>query len=423
MDPTNAGLILNLRKFKSEQDKLSSLEQQKEAELALAGDDFAETNIGETEEEIEKRYAPQLQKQENNLFNATISDAEERAGLKAETEFADKKGVDYKKSPIGKVLDVYAEAPSIKPIVDLFATEARGEPDVSAQVLQNYFEGKLDSDESKNLQNIIRSNKAKGVLDALKKIEAAEPPTEDEPSIFDEERKILFDLAKTDTALAERLGGASMTFFGDPIDSTDLQDEMNLDRGIYALGGRIGFAKGPSDPSRRYFMKVMAGIMSIPVVGKFLKPAAKVVPVVQDGVKLGADKLMLLVDKIRKLGTDVTPKLSTQERERVLTYQGKDGSEYELYEDLTTGDIRVERNKTGVGSYEDKTYDTIEDKTTFEIRKGEEIVKDEGMETQKTIQAPDEYEEGKAIFDQDGTVSDFDEVDDSTIKAIEDEIN
>ena len=423
MDPTNAGLILNLRKFKSEQDKLSSLEQQKEAELALAGDDFAETNIGETEEEIEKRYAPQLQKQENNLFNATISDAEERAGLKAETEFADKKGVAYKKSPIGKVLDVYAEAPSIKPIVDLFATEARGEPDVSAQVLQNYFEGKLDSDESKNLQNIIRSNKAKGVLDALKKIEAAEPPTEDEPSIFDEERKILFDLAKTDTALAERLGGASMTFFGDPIDSTDLQDEMNLDRGIYALGGRIGFAKGPSDPSRRYFMKVMAGIMSIPVVGKFLKPAAKVVPVVQDGVKLGADKLMLLVDKIRKLGTDVTPKLSTQERERVLTYQGKDGSEYELYEDLTTGDIRVERNKTGVGSYEDKTYDTIEDKTTFEIRKGEEIVKDEGMETQKTIQAPDEYEEGKAIFDQDGTVSDFDEVDDSTIKAIEDEIN
>ena len=423
MDPTNADLILNLRKFKSEQDKLSSLEQQKEADLALAGDEFDEFSIGETEEEIEKRYAPQLQKQENNLFNATISDAEERAGLKAETEFADKKGVDYKKSPIGKVLDVYAEAPSIKPIVDLFATEARGEPDVSAQVLQNYFEGKLDSDESKNLQDIIRSDKAKGVLDAIKKIEAAEPSTGDEPSIFDEERKILFDLAKTDTALAERLGGASMTFFGDPIDSTDLQDEMNLDRGIYALGGRIGFAKGPMDPSRRYFMKVMAGIMSIPVVGKFLKPAAKVVPVVQDGVKLGVDKLMLLVNKIRNLGTDVTPKLGTKERERVLTYEGKDGSEYELYEDLTTGDIRVERNKTGVGSYGDKTYDTIEDKSTFEIRKGEEFVKDEGLETQKVIKADDEYEEGKAVFDQDGTVADFDEIDDSTIKAIEDEIN
>ena len=423
IDPANADTILNLRNFYNEQAKLSSLEQQKESELALAGTEFAETNIGETEEEIEKRYAPLLQKQENNLFNATISDAEERAGLAKEAEFADKKGVAYKKSPVGKVLDIYAEAPSIKPIVDYFATEARGEPDVSAQVLQNYFEGKLDSDESKNLQNIIRSDKAKGVLDAIKKIEAAEPSTEDEPSIFDEERKILFDLAKTDTALAERLFGPGMTFAGDSIDSTDLQDEMNLDRGIYALGGRIGFAKGPMDPSRRYFMKVMAGIMSIPVVGKFLKPAAKVVPVVQDGVKLGVDKLMLLVNKIRNLGTDVTPKLSTNERERVLTYEGKDGSEYELYEDLTTGDIRVERNKTGVGSDGERTFDTIEDKTTFEIKKGEEIVKDEGMETQKTIQGPDEYEEGKAIFDQDGTVSDFDEVDDSTIKAIEDEIN
>jgi len=39
------------------------------------------------------------------------------------------------------------------------------------------------------------------------------------------------------------------------------------------------------------------------------------------------------------------------------------------------------------------------------------------------IKADDEYEEGKAVFDQDGTVADFDEVDDSTIKAIEDEIN
>ena len=421
-DPANVDLILNLRKFKSEQDKLSSLEQQKEADLALAGNEFDEFSIGETEEEIEKRYAPLLQKQENNLFNATISDAEERAGLRAETEFADKKGVAYKKSPVGAYFDYLAEKPGFKEITDLFATEARGEPDVSAQVLRNYFSD-LESDEEKNLQNIIKQGKAKQVLDALKKIQAEEPVSVDEPNVFDEERKILFDLAKTDTALAERLGGANMTFFGDPINRTDLQDEMNLDRGIYALGGRIGFADGPKDPNRRMFMKIMAGIMSIPIVGKFLKPTAKVVPVVQDGVKLGIDKLMLLINKIQKFGTDVTPKLGTKERERVITYEGKDGSQYDLYEDLSTGDIRVERNKTGVGSSGDKTYDTIEDKSTFEIRKGEEFVKDEGLDTQKVIKADDEYEEGKAVFDQDGTVADYDEVDDSTIKAIEDEIN
>ena len=323
---------------------------------------------------------------------------------------------------MGGYFDYLAEKHGFKEITDLFATEARGEPDVSDQVLRNYFSD-LEGDEEKRLQNIIKQGKAKQVLDALKKFQAEEPVSVDEPNVFDEERKILFDLAKTDTALAERLGGANMTFFGDPIDRTDLQDEMNLDRGIYALGGRIGFANGPKDPNRRMFMKIMAGIMSIPIVGKFLKPSAKVVPVVQDGVKLGIDKLILLINKIQKFGTDVTPKLSTKERERVITYEGKDGSQYDLYEDLSTGDIRVERNKTGVGSSGDKTYDTIEDKSTFEIRKGEEFVKDEGLETQKVIKADDEYEEGKAVFDQDGTVADFDEVDDSTIKAIEDEIN
>ena len=58
----------------------------------------------------------------------------------------------------------------------------------------------------------------------------------------------------------------------------------------------------------------------------------------------------------------------------------------------------------------------------FQIRKGEVYIKDEGLETQKAIQAPDEYDEGRAVFDQDGTVADVDEVDDAVIEAIEDEI-
>jgi len=310
--------------------------------------------------------------------------------------------------------------PGIKQAVDFFATEARGEPDVSAQTLANYFSD-LEGDEAKDIRNIINQGKARGILDAIKKIESAQQVPEGEirePNIFDEERKILFDLAKTDPALAERLFGPSMTFAGDPIDETDLQDEMNLDRGIYALGGRIGFADGPKDPSKRKFMKLMGILSLLPYgLGKIAKPVAKVAPVVGDTVKLGIDKLMLLVNKIKQFGTDVSPKLGTKEREKVITYEGKDGSEYELYEDLITGDIRVERNKTGVGSAGDKTFDTIEDKSTFEIKKGQ------ADETTKGKTPPDEYDEGKAVFDQDGTVADFDEVDDSTIKAIEDEIN
>jgi hypothetical protein len=281
-DPANADIILNLRNFYNEQAKLSSLEQAKEADLALAGDDFAETNIGETEEEIEKRYAPQLQEQENNLFNASISDAEERAGLAKETEFADKKGVDYKKSFVGEILDVAAERPGIKQFADLFATGTRGEPDVSAQTLQNYLSGNIPQEEEKELQNIIDSGSAANVLDVMKKIEAAQKVPEGairEPNVFDEERKILLDLAKDDTALAERLFGPSMTFAGDPIDSTDLQDEMNLDRGIYSLGGRIGFKDGPKNPGRRTFIKGMGILAALPFVGKFIKPAAK--PIIQ----------------------------------------------------------------------------------------------------------------------------------------------
>jgi hypothetical protein len=310
MNSNDGELILNLRKFNTEKQKLSSLEQQKEADLALAGDDFAETNIGMTREEIENVYDPKIKEQENNVANASISDAEERAGLRAETEFADKKGVAYKQSPVGKILDVAAERPGIKQFVDLFATGVRGEPDVSAQVLENYLSGKIPQEEEKELRNIINQDKAKGVLDAIKKIESAQQVPEGEirePNIFDEERNILFELAKTDPALAERLFGPSMTFAGDPIKQTDLQDEMNLDAGIYALGGRVGFADGPKDPGRRTFMKIMAGIASLPILGKFFKPAAPLVQKLSNTTTVMPDWFPNFVDRFigRSIGKKI----------------------------------------------------------------------------------------------------------------------
>ena len=40
-----------------------------------------------------------------------------------------------------------------------------------------------------------------------------------------------------------------------------------------ASGGLIrqGFADGPEDPSKRKFMKIMGGLASLPLVGKFFK--------------------------------------------------------------------------------------------------------------------------------------------------------
>ena len=56
-----------------------------------------------------------------------------------------------------------------------------------------------------------------------------------------------------------------------------------------AAGGRMGFADGPDDPSKRKFMKIAAGIASIPVLGKFLKPAMVAAPKVAEVVKRSAD--------------------------------------------------------------------------------------------------------------------------------------
>ena len=204
------------------------------------------------------------------------------------------------------------------------------------------------------------------------------------------------------------------------------QEEFGEDVQGAAEGGimRIGLAEGPKkkglkSPGRRKFMKdtgKLAGILAlIPYLGKFLAPAAKS-PVIQEGAKLGFDNFLKLVAKIKAFGKE-DPARTTLERQKATTYTGKDGSEYELIEDISTGDIRVIRDKSGVGVSGDKSYDVIEDRSTFEFKIGQ------ADETTKGKKPPDEYDEGKAVFDQDGTVADIDEVDDATIKAIEDEIN
>jgi len=199
-------------------------------------------------------------------------------------------------------------------------------------------------------------------------------------------------------------------------------EEKMKDPDKKAEGGlmRLGFEKGGM--SRRGFMKLMGGLAALPVVGKFFKPAAKVAetagPVVQEGVKLGYDKFLMLVDKIKRLGKPAD-NLATKEREIVIRYDGKDGNEYELVEDLTTGDIRVTKDKVGVGSSNDRTFDTIEDRSTFVLRRNKV---DENTKGKKP---PDEYEEMREVaYDgsADGTFDDIDEVSDTAVKEVLEEL-
>jgi len=189
---------------------------------------------------------------------------------------------------------------------------------------------------------------------------------------------------------------------------------------IFGININKRFKKGgPVNPGRRNFMKLMAGLASLPVVGKFFKPVAKVAetagPAIAEGVKLGFDKFMMLVDKIKRLGRK-TDAVTQKEREIGYTYKGKDGSEYELVEDLTTGDVRITKDKPGGMTVGDKSLDVIEDRSTFYVKRGQ------ADETTKGKTPPDEYDEVKEISGPDGTFDDIDDVDDRTVKEILEEL-
>jgi len=202
------------------------------------------------------------------------------------------------------------------------------------------------------------------------------------------------------------------------IEAQAKDDEMMVGA---AEGGRIGFADGPNDPSKRKFIKLMGILSLLPYgIGKMIKPAAKVAetaaPVVAEGVKLGFDKFMLLVDKIKKLGKQ-TDNITQTEREVGYVYKGKDGNEYELVEDLTTGNVRVTKDKPGFISTADETIETIEDRSTFVLRRNQ------ADETTKGRKPPDEYDEMKEVPGPDGTFDDVDEISDLSVKEVLDEIN
>jgi len=177
----------------------------------------------------------------------------------------------------------------------------------------------------------------------------------------------------------------------------------------------------PPNPGRRNFMKLIAGLASLPVVGKLFKPAAKVkeaVPVVAEGAKLGFDNFMLLVDKIKRLGKDVSRKNATQEREKVTRYQTND-NEYELIEDLSTGDIRIVKDRMGGVTYGDEAAEVINDRSVLDYKTPKSFYNNQKKKGGKT---PAEYEEVKEVANRDGTFDDYDEIDDLAVQEMLEEI-
>ena len=160
-----------------------------------------------------------------------------------------------------------------------------------------------------------------------------------------------------------------------------------------ADGGRIGLKDGMD---RRTFMKIMGGLASIPVLGKFFKGAEVAAPVVEKAVDVasGAPPYFFnLVDRIRALGTKFA---GPKERSEFFRYK-----DYEMDIDYDTGAIEIKKTKEAMIPGGDEAGVSEEVYMTYKPGRADETTKG-----RKTV---DEYEEFTARPDIDGKMKDVEE--------------
>jgi len=164
-------------------------------------------------------------------------------------------------------------------------------------------------------------------------------------------------------------------------------------------GGRVGLKDGMD---RRKFLKIMGGLASLPILGRFFKGAkvaSTAVPAVKEAVTKAPSYFFRLVDKIRRFGKVIDDSVADPRVER--TYKYKD---YELKE----------------GAYGDPSETIITKKTDM----GPNGYKEESMRFKKGGQTEDgfvadEYEELTAKPDMDGKLKDIEEGIDDASEFIE----
>jgi len=138
---------------------------------------------------------------------------------------------------------------------------------------------------------------------------------------------------------------AAELFLGKKLKGNESADELIqiLNRQeMRADGGRIGLKDGMD---RRTFLKIMGGLASIPILGKFLKPAkiaskaVKAAPVVSKSTP--PPYFFELAETIKKFGRVSD---GPQERIKIHSMKAKDGkSELMLTEDIGTGEMQIKK--------------------------------------------------------------------------------
>ena len=179
-----------------------------------------------------------------------------------------------------------------------------------------------------------------------------------------------------------------------------------------AEGGRIGLKAGMT---RRAFMKLMGaagagiGALKTGLLG-LGKQAPEAIEAATQTVKEAPNYFFALVDKIRKLGKQ--SKIGPQERVNEYSYTGKNGDEYTMMEDITSGDIQITKDKMGGVTMGDEMVEGITDRSVMEYKSGQ--MGEEGL----AARMPDEYDEYKIDFDPEGGIADADNISESVRKEI-----
>ena len=214
----------------------------------------------------------------------------------------------------------------------------------------------------KNMQADVAKNRTmmvEEILGAAKNIRKADIGTmERKKEIVAEmmrkgiDRETAEDMADTLAKMAESAAGK--------LDTPKLTDEGILElenilknmetggkkaRDLNADGGRIGFKDGMS---RRTFLKIFSGLVSLPIIGKVFAPlklakGVKNVPVIKTENVAGKPEWFdQLVNKVIIEGDDMTKQFATKEREIVHATKIDEDNFVIVTQDLDEGAVRVE---------------------------------------------------------------------------------
>ena len=255
----------------------------------------------------------------------------------------------------------------------------------------------------------IKARIEKSNKETIARIKMVDDAIEDASSGFSGDRKIDAELVAEN--LAERRGlvyddlstKERAKIYGEAFDAISKKFRDDL-----ATGGRAGFKVG--SPSKRAFLKAAGGIAALltaiksGLIGTGGKETTK--QVVKESMKDVANTppkyFFDLVEKIKILGNETK---SISPRTKKTTYKN-----YELEEDLTTGDLTVVKQKGDPDfAYEEEV---------LILRKGQ------ADETTKGRTPPDEYEELTVRPDGDGKMKDVDDgIEPEGIKEIQEELS